>query len=247
MDFDGIIACGDSYTIGPVYNSKDSVLKHISQVREPQNAWPVFLAKELNVPYVNLSRGGASNTEIALQPLQTTSTFKKPLMIFGFTIDIRYPYFGKDGKIASLNGMRDSDFELEDSLRENQTTLAKDFMQRFLLPTKANGYTGMDNLFVESVKRVMNYEKINTNATVIWGDIHSQYVYDEHRSLGLKKQFSNKTMSRCFNSVTDWFPLQQLSTSEDHSFQISSTDSHPNKYGCQRYAEAIQKFIASIS
>ena len=247
MDFDGIIACGDSYTIGPVYNSKDSVLKHISQVREPQNAWPVFLAKELNVPYVNLSRGGASNTEIALQPLQTTSTFKKPLMIFGFTIDIRYPYFGKDGKIASLNGMRDSDFELEDSLRENQTTLAKDFMQRFLLPTKANGYTGMDNLFVESVKRAMSYEKINPNATVIWGDIHSESVFNEHRSLALKKQFSNKTMSRCFNSANNWLPLQVLSTTDDHGFQISSTDSHPNKDGCKLYAETIQKFIASIS
>ena len=247
MDFDGIIACGDSYTIGPVYESEDLVLKHISQVREPQNAWPVFLAKELNVPYVNLSRGGASNTEISFQPLQTTSTFKKPLMIFGFTIDIRYPFFGRDGKITSLNGMRDSDFELEDSFRENQVTLAKDYMQRFLLPTKGNGYTGMDNLFVESVKRVMNYEKINTNATVIWGDTHSQYLYEEHRSPGLKKHFTNKTMSRCFNSVTDWFPLQQLSTSKDHGFQISESDCHPNKYGCQRYAEHIQKFIASIS
>ena len=143
--------------------------------------------------------------------------------------------------------MRDSDFELEDKYRENQVTLAKDYMQRFLLPTKGNGYTGMDNLFVESVKRAMNYEKINTNATVIWGDIHTQYLDEEHRSPSLKKQFTNKTMSRCFNSVTDWLPLQTVSTSKDNGFVISATDCHPNKYGCQRYAEHIQKFIASIS
>jgi hypothetical protein len=253
MDFDGIITCGDSYTLGPVYRGElytdfdvDFAGDGSTLIREPDNAWPVFLAKELNVPYINLSRGGASNTEISLQPLQTTIKFKKPLMIFGFTIDIRYPFFGKDGRITSQS-IEDNDFNLADSLKENQVTLAKDFMQRFLLPTKMNGYTGMDNLFVESVKRAMNYEKLNTNATVIWGDIHSHDVWIEHRSPGIKKHFSNKTKSRCFNNINNGFPLQQLTTTPDHSLQINYHDSHPNKDGCKLYAETIQKFIASIS
>ena len=65
------------------------------------------------MPVVNLSRGGASNTEISLQPLNTLSKFERPLLIFGFTVDYRIPYFNSMGNLHSMYGLLDSDFVYE--------------------------------------------------------------------------------------------------------------------------------------
>ena len=79
--FDSIIACGDSFT--KYHMTADG------------DMWPNLLSRHYEVPYANLARGGSSNYEIALQPLQHTpdnmEQFKKPLIIFGMTTPWRLP------------------------------------------------------------------------------------------------------------------------------------------------------------
>ena len=140
MKFDGIIACGDSYTIGPVNKGSLSMDK----------SWPAHLGNIMNLPVVNLSRGGSSNTEISLQPLKLQKQFENPLIIFGFTIHYRFPYFNNKGSIHSMYGMLDSDFEFEHSRSSNSILLAKDWMQKFLLPTD-NGLSCTENILIASI------------------------------------------------------------------------------------------------
>ena len=244
-NFDGIIACGDSFTLGPVVGGEP--VSTSSRARTKQYSWPMVLGKLMNLPVENVSRGGASNTEISLQPLLSTGKFNKPLIIFGFTTDNRYPYFARDGRLFSVNGMRDEDFIWEDSMRPDQTSLAKDFMQRFLLPTKETGYTGMDHLFIESVNRAMAYENIIPNATVVWGDLHSVHIYEPHRPDNILSWLRKPARSRCFNDINGGLPLQTLSTTDDLSLQMSADNMHPNENGLIRYAEAIHNYIDSIS
>tara|TARA_B110000503_G_scaffold78365_1_gene120461 strand:- start:4922 stop:5671 length:750 start_codon:yes stop_codon:yes gene_type:complete len=244
-NFDGIIACGDSFTLGPVVRGAPVLVN--TRAITMQYSWPMVLGQIMNLPVENVSRGGASNTEISLQPLLSKGKFNKPLIIFGFTTDNRYPYFSKSGKMFSVNGMRDEDFIWEDSMRSDQTLLAKDFMQRFLLPTKETGYTGMDHLFIESVNRAMAYENIIPNATVIWGDLHSEKIYEQHRTDGILSWLAVPARSRCFNDINSGKPLQTLSTTDDNSLQMSDDDMHPNENGLIKYAEAIHNFIISIT
>ena len=244
-NFDGIIACGDSFTLGPVV--RVAPVSTSSRARTKQYSWPMVLGKLMNLPVENVSRGGASNTEISLQPLLSTSKFKKPLIIFGFTVDIRYPYFARDGKLFSVNGMRDEDFIWEDRMRPNQTLLAKDFMQRFLLPNKETGHTSVEHLFIESVNRAMAYENINPNATVIWGDIHAGNIFIQHRPDDILSWLVVPARSRCFNDINGGFPLQTISTTDDLSLQMADNDNHPNENGLIKYAEAIHNYIDSIS
>ena len=223
---DGIITCGDSYTLGTRYGDD---IHH-------EDSWPSVLGRLLSKPVSNVSRGGASNTEISLQPFKTLSSFKNPLLIFAFTIDIRYPFFTRDGTLHSMNGLSDKDFEHEDTIRNNRVTLAKQFMQQFLLPV--NNKTGMENLFVQSVKTAMAYKKLNPNAEVIWGNIHSQAPTDRIKP---NEELASESMY-CFNSITNGKPLQSL-IQNNTSAWISTEDMHPNKLGCTVIADGIFNYI----
>lgn len=226
---DGIIACGDSYTLGPRYGDD---IHH-------EDSWPSILGKSLSKPVSNVSRGGASNTEISLQPLKTLSSFKSPLLIFGFTVDIRYPFFTRDGILFSMNGLSDADFEREDSIRNNRVSLAKQFMQQFLLPV--GEHTGMQNLFVQSVKTAMAYKKLNPSAQVIWGNIHSQNATE---TIKPNNRLASESMY-CFNSIANNKPLQSLI---DHNTDawISPKDIHPNKLGCTIIADSLKRYISQF-
>lgn len=226
---DGIITCGDSYTLGPRYGDD---IHH-------EDSWPSILGKSLSMPVSNVSRGGASNTEISLQPLKTLSRFKSPLLIFGFTVDIRYPFFTRDGTLHSMNGLSDEDFEREDNVRNNRVTLAKQFMQQFLLPV--NNKTGMENLFVQSVKTAMAYKKLNPNAQVIWGHIHSQAPTTQIKP---NHDLASESMY-CFNSIANSKPLQSLIHDNTDAW-ISSKDMHPNKLGCTIIADSLMRYISQF-
>ena len=84
MEFDFILACGDSFTEG----CQDQIGKGV------QGTWPGMLAERFGVPCANIARGGSSNTTIALQPVNTPhdehwkglGSATKPLIIFGFTV-----------------------------------------------------------------------------------------------------------------------------------------------------------------
>ena len=93
MKFDSIIACGDSFTN-----------YHLTPIK---SSWPHLLGQHYNVPVANLGKGGASNFEIALQPLQympdNIEDFDNPLIIFGMTTPFRLPvYYPKERIVGSL-------------------------------------------------------------------------------------------------------------------------------------------------
>jgi hypothetical protein len=229
MKFDGIIACGDSYTIGPVTKGSLSMDK----------SWPAHLGNIMNLPVVNLSRGGSSNTEISLQPLKLQKQFENPLIIFGFTIHYRFPYFNNKGSIHSMYGMLDSDFEFEHSRSSNSILLAKDWMQKFLLPTD-NGLSGTENMLIASIERIFAYEKLNPNSKVIWGVLHSDSPDGPAIPNNILNHIPKEYMDSCFN--IDNKPYENISYI-DHT--ISDTDQHPNSDGLKKYAEAIHHFINS--
>jgi hypothetical protein len=227
--FDGIIACGDSYTIGPVNEGSLSM----------DQSWPAHLGNIMNLPVVNLSRGGASNTEISLQPLNTLSKFERPLLIFGFTIDYRIPYFNSMGNLHSMYGLLDSDFVYENKRGDasNKIGLAKPWMQSFLLPTE-NGLTGVQNMFVESINRIFAWERLIPNSKVIWGVLHSTTAEGPAIPNNILTRIPKEYMDSCFN--IDNKPYENISYL-DHT--ISDADQHPNSDGLKKYAEAIHHFI----
>ena len=231
MNFDGIITCGDSYTIGPVVNGKHYM----------QDSWPTVLGKKMNLPVVNLSRGGSSNTEISLQPLKMVKSFERPLLIFGFTVDFRFPYFNNKGELHSMYGLLDSDFAFENDRTpsSNKIGLAKSWMQSFLLPTE-NGLTGVQNMFVESINRIFAWERLIPNSKVIWGVLHATSPEDFAVEDCVRNHIPEEYMSACFN--IDNKPYEALSLFD---YQISETDQHPNKEGLEIYAEHLYGFINS--
>ena len=89
MEFDYILACGDSFTEG----CQDIIGKG------PEGTWPGILANHYGVPFDNIARGGSSNTTISMQPIlewnniKNLSNAKKPLLIFGFTMHSRLTYY----------------------------------------------------------------------------------------------------------------------------------------------------------
>lgn len=227
MNFDSIIACGDSYTIGPVVEGNLNMAQ----------SWPAHLGKIMDLPVVNLSRGGSSNTEISLQPLKLQREFNSPLIVFGFTIHYRFPYFNNKGNIHSMYGMLDSDFEFEHNRSTNSILLAKDWMQKFLLPTD-NGLSGTENMLVASIERIFGYQKLNPNSKVIWGVLHSDSPEGPAIPDNIITHIPQEYMDSCFN--IDNKPFENISYK---NYTISDTDQHPNSDGLIKYAQKIHNFI----
>jgi hypothetical protein len=251
-DFDGIIACGDSFTYGPVI--KGEHITRQSRATTLLNSWPAVLGKLMDLPVENVARQGASNSDISLQPLQSKSKFERPLIIFGFTIDHRYPYFDNDGKLYSLEVPGISDTVPDETTylhrptgngEYSQVPMADNFVQRFLLPNKNSELTGLDHLFIEAVNRAIAFEYINPNATVIWGDIHTYEINSQHRPDEVLKWLN--VPNRCFNDIINGLPLESISSTDDKRWQMSDTDLHPNEKGLIKYADTIYKYIISTS
>ena len=144
-----------------------------------------------------------------------------------------------------MNGLSDADFEREDSKRNNRVSLAKQFMQQFLLPV--GEHTGMQNLFVQSVKTAMAYKKLNPSAQVIWGNIHSQKPTKR-----IKPNNDPNYLQKNAPASIKWHnlfllskPLQSLIHDNTDAW-ISPKDSHPNKLGCTIIADSIKKYISQF-
>lgn len=247
-EFDGIIACGDSFTYGPVIRGE-----HVTRQAKATtllNSWPSVLGKMMDLPVENVARQGASNSDISLQPLYAKSKFKRPLIIFGFTVDHRYPYFHEDGKLWSLEipGVEPDETIYTRRAIGNgeliQIPMVDSFVQRFLLPNKQSNLTGLDHLFIEAVNRAIAFENIIPDATVIWGDIHTYEINSQHRSDEVLKWLN--VPNRCFNDILNGIPLESVSSTNE-SLQMAGDDIHPNQQGLIKYAETIHKYIISIS
>ncbi len=247
--FDGIIACGDSFTKYHLTADGDM--------------WPNILSRHYDIPYANLARGGSSNYEIALQPLQYTPNnikeFRKPLIIFGMTtpwrLPILYPMQGMIGSIDSI---------LPEHLRYRKDTgVDEQMLNKTIKKMIVNDL--FHTLDTQALEKMMNWKKLIPNSTVIWGTIHFQHslpnggvnkmgvTTERDRILGLHHHLINSNYieeSYCFNEIIDWFPLGHMLkgnpdlhiNTDDHSKRI---DHHPNEKGIQVIADCLIKYIDS--
>jgi len=258
MNFDYIIASGDSFTEG----SKTTLGIHQSQT------WPGLLGKELNIPWANLAKGGASNFDIAIQPVQkihewcTQNPGEKPLLIFGFTIDDRIPYFDYE------EGMVKSFYTILPELIE-ETVVSPTLKERLLIDMKSGSDTDecfnqkiniekidnkskdpdLDGFMMQTynaIKIANNYANIFKGATVLWGFIHA---YNATGDVTLRHCVRTNTKYKikwphwdtCFNRFIDNKPLQSLSFDSTH--WVSSEDCHPNQKGIEVYKNFFKDII----
>jgi len=137
MEYDYIVASGDSFTEGcqPLLNLT------------PEDTWPGQLAKKYNCDFNNLAYGGASNTVIALQPIQEEisekiMSAKHPLLLFNFTVHGRWTFFHPlKGRLHShfalnLDEFKDTDGPFvfhQKSLVAKTLTLKNDFYSKSFL------------------------------------------------------------------------------------------------------------------
>jgi len=237
MEYDYLLACGDSFTEG----CQDII------GNGPEGTWPGVVAEHFKIPFSNLARGGASNTEIALQPLQSIipefAKAKRPLIIFGLTVPYRLPYF------QPSKGVIHSHYSI---LPENMNEGDVRYLKKFALDMLTKYYPDMDDteirqrspcnephegidgyLFAtqQSIKIMMQYKIINPNAEVMWGWIHNSDPEDV-----VDRKLLLPYRDYCFNKHSSWLPLQHL-TNKDEKYWLKANDQHPNERGIQLYAD----------
>jgi len=257
MDIDRIIASGDSFTEG---------CKNVLDISEA-DTWPGLLGRELNIPWANLADGGASNFEIAIQPLQTIHEWftqnpgEKPLLIFGFTIDDRLPYFDYDeGKVKSFFTVLPEFIEeskMSDRLMldmKSGSKIKEPFNQSMNIQKINNDDEDPKlDVFVmqtyNAIKIANNYANIFKGATVLWGFIHA---YNDQGDVRLRQCSRTNTRyniewphwDKCFNRFSDNKPLQSLSSPIEYC--ISEKDLHPNLKGIELYKDFFKDVISKI-
>lgn len=237
MEYDYLLACGDSFTEGC-----QNIIGN-----GPEGTWPGVVAEHFKIPFSNIARGGASNTEIALQPLQSIipefAKAKRPLIIFGLTMSHRLPYF-KPNK-----GVIHSHYSI---LPEHMDEGDVRYLKKFALDMLNTYYPDMDDteirqrsscdephegidayLFAtqQSIKIMMQYKIINPNAEVMWGWIHNSDPEDV-----VDRKLLLPYRDYCFNKHSSWLPLQHL-TNKDEKYWLKANDQHPNERGIQLYAD----------
>jgi len=231
MKYDGLIVCGDSYSNG--YNS----------IRNMQNGerWPELLAEKINLPVENLSRGGASNTEIAYQLFNKLETpYNYPLIIFAFTHSLRVPFFGNDGKLFSLYGIdNDSMAHQETVQRTHRLNLGRKYFQSFVLDVQHNNKTlsGLEFLTLESLNTIKKYKNFFPKCEILWGQIHSN-DFTTLFTKNIQQYFA--VDQNCFNIDNQMLPLETI-LQENH--RISNNDNHPNIKGMEVLADYFFTFL----
>lgn len=237
MEYDYLLACGDSFTEG----CQDII------GNGPEGTWPGVVAEHFKIPFSNIAKGGASNTEISLQPLQSIipefAKAKRPLIIFGLTVPYRLPY------LMPSWGIIQSHYSI---LPEHMDEGDVRYLKKFALDMLNTYYPNMDDteirgrsscdeshdsidgyLFAtqQSIKIMMQYKIINPNAEVMWGWIHSSMTEDV-----VDTNLLLPYRDYCFNKHSGWLPLQHL-TDEDEKYWLKANDHHPNEKGIQLYAD----------
>ena len=270
MDFDFILACGDSYTEG---------CQNIVGLG-PEGTWPGLLAKKYNVPFANLASGGSSNTLISLQPVNTPhgkiengsavewnglENAKKPLIIFGFTVLDRWTYFDGDmGRITSHFSIDPEYMSKTDNHGNDWTDWQKDIPLQNM-HRKHNFYNGklLENYTwatVQAINLAMQYEQLIPGATVMWGFIHERHGADSfgENIFTLIDKLSDPyevthgvmewpSIHRCFNKAYDWKPLQRMfDKKKQYWLRPEINDHHPNLEGIELIAETIDTAIQGV-
>lgn len=237
MKFDYIIASGDSFTEG--VRSELGI--------QVQDTWPGQLGRQLGVPWVNLAQGGTSNLDIALQPIQhfnESTPPKKPLFIFGFTVDHRATYYDYTvGGIKSFYTTLPEEIDQFDELHYMERVQLRAQTKLGLLPV--HNYPDTYQLqTVRAIEIANNYKKLYANATVLWGFIHSYlpteniHVKDKHTKLAFKYPH----MDTCFNTHLDnCASLQSLT--DDPKYWMSRRDCHPNLKGITKYKDFFKTIL----
>ncbi len=236
MKFDGIIACGDSFTW---YN------KNVFE-----ETWPYLLGQHYGVPVVNLGRGGASNFEIAFQPLQSDTyqkneTFmgefapKNPLVIFGITTMYRIPVlFPKEGVMGSLSSILPEDFGKKDNNISRYGFDDKVFLPMAMQMLAREQYDIAD---YKAVKMMARLQTLMPHATVMWGSIHTQtsepFIEADGKvdsgqqnqrgftkDIARLKDYHNRLNCAgieniCFNQAIDWAPLCSVHHTSDDNWK----------------------------
>ena len=253
MEYDYIICCGDSFTEG---------CKNVLNITEA-DTWPGILGKELDVPWANLADGGASNYEIALQPVTqmhkwTNDTApKKPLFIFNFTVDHRIPYYDYQlGELTSFYTTLPEEIDNADLQPDEKSQLMAQLRLGMLqapidyMDISATYNTTVDAFVYQTwqaIKVANNYKNLYADATVIWGFIHS---YLDNESINTKTcmvtgqpyTINWPHSDSCFNNHMEGTkPLQHLTS--DPAFWLTKHDSHPNPDGFRKYVEFFKQLI----
>jgi len=260
MNFDYIIASGDSFTEG---------CKNILQITEP-NTWPGLLGKQLGIPWANLAEGGSCNYTIALQPVLhindwcTKNPGQKPLLIFGFTIDDRIPYYDyRDGKLSSFYSpdpeyIKNSEhWILQQKVLLTNSRAGLDSNHNYIskcnIERDGSGVapviTGFHYQTIQAIQVAMNYKNLFKGAEVMWGFIHS---HASERDIDDKFCMINEVpykikyphMDHCFNRFLNNKPLQFLTRREET--WISKRDCHPNLKGIELYKDFFADVISKI-
>lgn len=260
MNFDYIIASGDSFTEG----CKDRL-----DIGFP-DTWPGLLGSKLNIPWANLAFGGVCNYDIALQPVQkihewcTQNPGEKPLLIFNFTIDHRLPYYNWDlGQTESWYSILPEEIQTinDESTRKkimleahignknNFAWLTKMGIKKINPEHDDPIIDGYVNQTYEAIKIANNYKNMFKGATVIWGFIHSVEADGDIRErvcpvTGTRYSIQWPHMDNCYNQFLNYQPLQ--AKTYDTKWWIDNTDCHPNPEGIKLYADFFESIVDKI-
>ena len=266
--FDGIIACGDSFT----WYDKNKF----------EETWPYLLGQHYGVPVVNLGRGGASNFEIAFQPLQSDSyldneTFmgefspKNPLVIFGITTKYRIPMlWPTHGVMGSISNILPEEFGYN---KERYGFDDRIFVPMALSMLALDRYDIAD---YNAIKTMARLQTLMPHATVMWGSIHTQHIepvldnetdkistmeggfyHDRDRMKDYYQRLNNEGIENiCFNAAIDWMPVESMNfepTPHDwvptgdyfinKGNKPGGKDMHPNAQGIQRITDEMIRCI----
>lgn len=243
MDYDYILACGDSFTEG----CQNIIGKGVN------GTWPALVANHFGIPFNNIAKGGSSNTIIALQPVlnswavENLNKARKPLLIFGFTMHSRLTYFnprlGKpyshfsldpefmDGYGPWVEGHKPMVHSL---FKEQFPNDLKQWQVNHNNPKFLDG--DQDECWLDSlthasrvaIEMAMGYRALIPNCDVIWGFIHEAHEFQGFGKdifhIRNKLQASDPKDDRiiqypfedyCFNKSFDWQPLQRVLDSKN--------------------------------
>lgn len=272
MEFDSIIACGDSFTH---YHKTDI-----------EKSWPALLGKHYNVPWVNLGQGGASNFQIALQPLinfdgrqgyvtdqqhkmsADPEKFKNPLILFGLTTPYRLPVFGPaDGQLVSISSI------LPENLQNvTYTGVNEKIYESTINKGLVDGW--FRQLDYSVTEQMYNWKYLIKGSNILWGTIHFQWdnpgtVLNPTVLKGIDVESTRLELihshieakcgkSYCFNEFigSGFLPLQCVLTdqaddmhinwNDNSNLEFNPIDRHPTNAGIQLFADELIRYIDSI-
>lgn len=244
LPFDSMIFCGDSWTYN--HNSNQGITV--------ETMWPAMVAEHFGLSHVNLGKGGASNYEIALQPVQALSEHRwpdhtqRPLIIFTFTHDYRMPYYDFDLaridsffslNIKRLKGINKYAKAMRSMIERGLATVENRYMPSHGSQELMDGYQHQTR---SAIALANGYTKIIPGATVLWGFGHcefSELEYDQRRLGDQIQQQHYQHLDSCYNEDLPLRrPLQWLS--DEHRLWINNAnDIHPNMRGLEVYAKVM--------